>query len=126
MSPTLVIDKNGQSILTIGAAGGSRIITAVLQIIISVLDHELNIQEAIDTPRTHSQWLPDFIFYEKNALDQNTIDELKLLNHKFYNAKNLPGNFYLARTHGIQLKDGSFITGADKRGTQNGNEAITY
>jgi gamma-glutamyltranspeptidase/glutathione hydrolase len=126
MSPTLVIDKNGQSILTVGAAGGSRIITAVLQIIISVLDHDLNIQEAIDTPRTHSQWLPDFIFYEKGALDQNKIDELKLLNHAFYNDKNLPGNFYLARTHGIQRKDGSFISGADKRGTQNGNEAITY
>src|SRR6056300_972261 len=126
MSPTLVVDKNGQSILTVGAAGGSRIITAVLQIIISVLDHDLNIQEAIATPRTHSQWLPDFIFYEKGALDQNKIDELKLLNHAFYNDKNLPGNFYLARTHGIQRKNGSFISGADKRGTQNGNEAITY
>jgi gamma-glutamyltranspeptidase/glutathione hydrolase len=126
MSPTLVVDKNGQSILTVGAAGGSRIITAVLQIIISVLDHDLNIQEAIDTPRTHSQWLPDFIFFEKDALDQNQIDELKLLNHAFYESKNLPGNFYLARTHGIQRKDGSFISGADKRGTQNGNEAITY
>jgi gamma-glutamyltranspeptidase/glutathione hydrolase len=126
MSPTLVVDKNGQSILTVGAAGGSRIITAVLQIIISILDHDLNIQEAIDTPRIHSQWLPDFIFYEKNALDQNKIDELKLLNHAFYNEKNLSGNFYLARTHGIQRKDGSFISGADKRGTQNGNEAITY
>jgi len=126
MSPTLVVDKNGQCILTVGAAGGSRIITAVLQIIISILDHDLNIQEAIDTPRIHSQWLPDFIFYEKNALDQNKIDELKLLNHAFYNEKNLPGNFYLARTHGIQRKDGSFISGADKRGTQNGNEAITY
>jgi hypothetical protein len=70
--------------------------------------------------------LPDFIFYEKGALDQNKIDELKLLNHAFYNDKNLPGNFYLARTHGIQRKNGSFISGADKRGTQNGNEAITY
>ena len=69
---------------------------------------------------------PDFIFFEKDALDQNQIDELKLLNHAFYESKNLPGNFYLARTHGIQRKDGSFISGADKRGTQNGNEAITY
>jgi len=126
MSPTLVVDKNGQSILTVGAAGGSRIITAVLQIIISVIDHDLNIQEAIDLPRTHSQWLPDFIFYEKDALDQNKIDELKQLNHAFYSDKNLPGNFYLARTHGIQRKDGLFISGADKRGALNGNEAITY
>ncbi len=48
MSPTLVIDQEGETILTIGAAGGSRIITAVLQIIISVVDHGLNIQEAMD------------------------------------------------------------------------------
>jgi len=121
-----VIDQNGQTILTVGAAGGSRIITAVLQIIISVLDHDLNIQEAMDLGRTHSQWLPDLIFYEKGALTKETINELKKLNHSFFNYENFPGNSYLARTHGIQKKDGSFITGADKRGKQNGNEAITY
>ena len=126
MSPTLIVDKNGQTILTVGAAGGSRIITAVLQIIISVIDHNLNIQEAMDLGRTHSQWLPDLIFYEENALTKETIDELKLLNHSFYKNDNLPGNYYLARTHGIQRKNGIFITGADKRGKQNGNEAITY
>ncbi|MEL1227057.1 MAG: gamma-glutamyltransferase, partial [Candidatus Neomarinimicrobiota bacterium] len=126
MSPTLVIDQNGQTILTVGAAGGSRIITAVLQIIISVLDHDLNIQEAMDLGRTHSQWLPDLIFYEKGALTKETINELKKLNHSFFNYENFPGNSYLARTHGIQKKDGLFITGADKRGKQNGNEAITY
>ena len=80
----------------------------------------------MDVGRTHSQWLPDLIFYEKNALTKETIDELKLLNHSFYNNDNLPGNYYLARTHGIQRKNGIFITGADKRGKQNGNEAITY
>ena len=126
MSPTLVVDKNGTSILTLGAAGGSRIITAVLQIIISVLDHDLNIQQAIDVGRTHSQWLPDLIFYEKGALSNETIDELKKLNHLFFNYDNFPGNSYLARTHGIQRENGFFITGADKRGKQNGNEAITY
>ena len=126
MSPTLVVDQNGQSILTVGAAGGSRIITAVLQIIISVLDHDLNIQQAMDVGRTHSQWLPDLIFYEKEALTNETINELKKLNHSFFNYDNFPGNSYLARTHGIQRKNGLFLTGADKRGNQNGNEAITY
>ena len=126
MSPTLVVDQNGQSILTVGAAGGSRIITAVLQIIISVLDHNLNIQQAMDVGRTHSQWLPDLIFYEKEALTKETIDELEKLNHSFFNYDNFPGNSYLARTHGIQRKNGLFLTGADKRGNQNGNEAITY
>ena len=126
MSPTLVVDQSGQTILTLGAAGGSRIITAVLQIIISVLDHNLNIQEAMDVGRTHSQWLPDLIFYEKGALTKETINELEKLNHSFFNYNNFPGNSYLARTHGIQRQNGLFITGADKRGNQNGNEAITY
>ena len=126
MSPTLVIDQNGESILTVGAAGGSRIITAVLQIIISVLDHDLNIQEAIDVGRTHSQWLPDLIFYEEGSLSKETINELKKLNHIFYNNIAPGGALYLARTHGIQKKNREFITGADKRGKQNGNEALTY
>ena len=126
MSPTLVINKEGETILTIGAAGGSRIITAVLQIIISVVDHGLNIQEAIDFPRTHSQWKPDFIFSEKNALTEDTKKELENLNHKFYEDIAPGGTPYLARTHGIEKKEGRFIAGADKRGKQNGNEAITY
>ena len=126
MSPTLVIDDQGETILTIGAAGGSRIITAVLQIIVSVIDHGLNVQESIDFPRTHSQWKPDFIFAEDNALSSSTKKELQNLGHKFYEDIAPGGTPYLARTHGIEKKKGRFITGADKRGNQNGNEAITY
>ncbi len=126
MSPTLVIDDQGETILTVGAAGGSRIITAVLQIIVSVIDHGLNIQEAIDFPRTHSQWKPDFIFVENNALSKDTKRELQNLNHKFYESIAAGGTPYLARTHGIEKKKGRFIAGADKRGKQSGNEAMTY
>ena len=68
MTPTIVLNSNNEAILTVGAAGGARIITAVLQILVSILDHGLEIDEAIDTPRTHSQWLPDQIFYEKESL----------------------------------------------------------
>ena len=121
MSPTLVINEKGETILTLGAAGGSRIITAVLQIILSVIDHDLTIQKAIDHPRTHSQWIPDLIFYEKKSLNSKTMKQLKDLKHKFYKETT-----DLARAHGIQRKDGTFITGADKRGEYNGKEAITY
>ena len=126
MSPTIVINDEGETILTVGAAGGSRIITAVLQIIISVIDHGLNIQEAIDFPRTHSQWKPDVIFFEDEALTEETKKVLKNLNHKFYEDIAPGGTPYLARTHGIEKKNGRFIVGADKRGKQNGKEAITY
>jgi gamma-glutamyltranspeptidase/glutathione hydrolase len=127
MSPTLVIDSNGNPIVTIGAAGGSRIITAVLQNIISIVDHGLNIQEAIDMPRTHSQWLPDNLRYEKGALTQQTINELKELNHIFEHDGVIEnGTYSIAQTHGVHFKNQQFITGFDKRGSYDENEGITY
>ena len=127
MSPTLVIDTNGNPIVTIGAAGGSRIITAVLQNIISIVDHGLNIQEAIDFPRTHSQWLPDNLRYEKGALTQQTINELEELNHLFeHDGVTENGLYGIAQTHGVHFKNKQFITGFDKRGSYDENEGITY
>ena len=127
MSPTVIIDNEGNPIVTIGAAGGSRIITAVLQNIISIIDHELDIQQAIDFPRTHSQWLPDNLRYEKDALTPQTISELEALNHIFeHNGSVENGVYSLAQTHGVHFKDNKFITGFDKRGTYDENEGITY
>ncbi|MBC8227827.1 MAG: gamma-glutamyltransferase [Gammaproteobacteria bacterium] len=127
MSPTLVIDTNGNPIVTIGAAGGSRIITAVLQNIISIVDHGLNIQEAIDFPRTHSQWLPDNLRYEKGALTQQTINELEELNHLFeHDGVTENGLYGIAQTHGVYFKNKQFIAGFDKRGSYDENEGITY
>ena len=127
MSPTIIIDSEGTPILTIGSAGGSRIITSVLQNIISILDHDLNIQEAIDMPRTHSQWLPDILRYEKNSLTKETISELEALNHIFEHEGVVERGVYgLAQTHGVQFKDNKFITGFDKRGRYDENEGITY
>ena len=121
MSPTVVVNNNNEGILTLGAAGGSRIITAVLQSIISVLDHDLTIDKAINTPRTHSQWLPDEVFYEKDSISEKTIKELKKLNHRLKLVE-----YGIARAHGIQLKNGKFITASDKRGDLDGNQASTY
>ena len=121
MSPTVVVNNTDKGMLTVGAAGGSRIITAVLQTIISVLDHDLTVDKAIDTPRTHSQWLPDQIFYEEDSFNQKTIKELQELNHTLKLVE-----YGIARAHGIQLKNGKFITASDKRGELDGNQASTY
>ena len=121
MSPTVVAKKNNKGVLTIGAAGGARIITAGLQTIVSVLDHDLTVDKAIDTPRTHSQWLPDQIFYEEDSFNQKTIKELEELNHTLKLVE-----YRIARAHGIQLKNGKFITASDKRGELDGNQASTY
>ena len=138
MSPTIVLNPEGESLMTIGAAGGSRIITTVLQVIISVVDHKLNVQEAINLGRTHSQWIPDVIRYE-GINDMNTksneflpslstkqIDELKNLNHKFEDGNVENGIYYLARAHGIMYKDGQFTTGVDWRGNGEISDGITY
>ena len=138
MSPTIVLNPEGESLMTIGAAGGSRIITTVLQVIISVVDHKLNVQEAINLGRTHSQWIPDVIRYE-GVNDMNTksneflpslstkqIDELKNLNHRFEDGNVENGIYYLARAHGIMYIDGQFTTGVDWRGNGEISDGITY
>ncbi len=72
MSPTIVT-KDGKPFMVIGSPGGSRIITITLEAIINVIDFGMNIQEAIDAPRIHHQWLPDKVYMEPRALSPDTI-----------------------------------------------------
>jgi gamma-glutamyltranspeptidase/glutathione hydrolase len=71
MSPTIVT-RDGKLVMVIGSPGGSRIITITLQAIINVIDHGMTIQEAIDAPRIHEQWLPDTLFVERLAVSPDT------------------------------------------------------
>ncbi|PZO77510.1 MAG: gamma-glutamyltransferase [Mesorhizobium amorphae] len=72
MSPTIV-SKDNEPFMVIGSPGGSRIITIVAETIINVVDHGMNLQEAIDAPRIHHQWLPDKVFMEPHALSPDTL-----------------------------------------------------
>ncbi|RWO76487.1 MAG: gamma-glutamyltransferase [Mesorhizobium sp.] len=71
MSPTIVA-KDGKPFMVIGSPGGSRIITITLAAIVNVVDHGMNIQEAIDAPRIHHQWLPDTVYVEPFGLSPDT------------------------------------------------------
>ncbi|KQT54287.1 gamma-glutamyltranspeptidase [Aureimonas sp. Leaf454] len=71
MSPTIV-SRDGKPFMVIGSPGGSRIITITLEAILNVVDHGMNLQEAIDAPRIHHQWLPDKVYMEPNALSPDT------------------------------------------------------
>lgn len=71
MSPTIVA-KDGKPFMVIGSPGGSRIITITLEAIVNVIDHGMNIQEAIDAPRIHHQWLPDTVYVEPFGLSPDT------------------------------------------------------
>ena len=80
MSPTIVT-RDGRVILITGTPGGSRIITTVLQVILNVIDHGMNIAEAVAAPRIHHQWLPDQVFAER-GLSPDTIRLLEARGHK--------------------------------------------
>jgi gamma-glutamyltranspeptidase/glutathione hydrolase len=80
MSPTIV-SREGRVVLVTGTPGGSRIITTVLQVILNVIDHQMNIAEAVAAPRIHHQWLPDMVFAER-GLSPDTIRLLEARGHK--------------------------------------------
>ncbi len=87
MSPTIV-SRDGKPVLVIGAPGGSRIITVVLQVILNTVDYGMSLQEAIDAPRIHQQWLPETTFVEPFALSPDTRRMLTEMGHTF--AENSP------------------------------------
>ena len=80
MSPTIVT-RDGRVLLVTGTHGGSRIITTVLQVILNVVDHQMNIAEAIAAPRIHHQWLPDQVDAER-GLSPDTMRLLEARGHK--------------------------------------------
>lgn len=82
MSPTIVT-KDGKPVLILGTPGGSRIITTVLQTILNAVDFQMNIQEAVDAPRIHHQWLPDVTKIEPYALSPDTRRILEGMGYRF-------------------------------------------
>jgi len=81
MSPTIV-SQDGKPVLVVGTPGGSRIITAVLHTILNVVDYGMTIQEAVDAPRFHQQWLPETTNVERFALSPDTQKLLEAMGHK--------------------------------------------
>ncbi|MFV8333431.1 gamma-glutamyltransferase [Flavobacterium sp. GSP14] len=76
MTPTIV-EKNGKLFMVVGSPGGSTIITSVLQTILNVYEYRLSMQQAVNAPRFHHQWLPDLITFEPNTFDTKTFENLK-------------------------------------------------
>ena len=81
MAPTLV-EKDGRVFLVLGSPGGSRIITAVLDTILNIVDYGMAPQQAVDAPRLHHQWLPDEIDYERSGLTPEAVGELGGMGYK--------------------------------------------
>jgi gamma-glutamyltranspeptidase/glutathione hydrolase len=81
MTPTILV-REGQPVLVLGSPGGRRIPGVVLQTIVNMEDFRMNVQEAIDAPRVHHQWLPDLLYYERNGISPDTLEILRGWGHR--------------------------------------------
>jgi gamma-glutamyltranspeptidase / glutathione hydrolase len=81
MAPTL-IEKDGRVFLVLGSPGGSRIITAVLETILNIVDYGMTPQQAVDVPRLHHQGQPDEVYFERSGLPPDTVKQLAGMGYK--------------------------------------------
>ena len=117
MTPTIV-EKNGKLFMVVGTPGGSTIITSVFQTILNVVEFRMNMQGAVDFPRFHHQWKPDYVQYESDRFTEFTRDQLEQKGHDFRERTSI------GRVDAILvLKDGRLEGGADSRGD---DEAVGF
>lgn len=82
MTPTFVLRRDGSLWFTLGSPGGPRIINAVLQTLLNVVDFRMNLQQAIAAPRIHHQWMPDQLYYEPGGLSDEVSRALSERGHR--------------------------------------------
>jgi gamma-glutamyltranspeptidase/glutathione hydrolase len=99
MTPTFVLRKDGSLWFTVGSPGGPTIINTVLDVITNVVDYGMNIQQAIDAPRIHHQWLPDELVFEPYGLSGDTQNALTARGHKLAKPR------YLGDAEGIMIEE---------------------
>lgn len=80
MSPT-IIEKDGHLCMVLGSPGGSTIITTVLQVFLNTAAYGMDLEQAVNAPRYHHQWLPEEVLVEKNGFDPVILDSLKAMGH---------------------------------------------
>lgn len=125
MTPTIVL-KDGKLFLVLGSPGGSRIITTVANILMGVIDYGMNIQEAVNAPRFHHQWLPDVVSVEE-PFPPEIMKSLEQMGHRVERGVTLGGEWHGEWSDGecieIDLKSGYRLGASDRR---NLGKAVGY
>jgi len=112
MTPTIV-ERDGKLLMSVGTPGGSTIITSVLQTILNVHEYNMTMQQAVNAPRFHHQWLPDVILFEPNSFPKDIIEQLQSLGYNI----NEENSRIIGKVDGILVLDnGKLEGGADRRG----------
>ena len=112
MTPTIV-EKDGKLWMVVGTPGGSTIITAVAETILNTYEFNLSMQEAVNAPRFHHQWLPDVLIFEPDGFSPELITNLKAKGYQI----NIENNTIIGKVDAILvLPNGQLEGGADKRG----------
>ena len=112
MTPTIV-EKNNDLYMVLGTPGGSTIITSVLQTILNVHEFKMTMQQAVNAPRFHHQWLPDVILFETTGFDKKITDKVASDGYKTH----FDSSKITSKVEGILILDnGKIEGGADKRG----------
>ena len=117
MTPTIVT-KDGKPFLVLGAPGGATIISAVMQVMLNVIDFHMNVQDAVDFPRVHHQWKPDVLAIEGGVVARY-VELLARMGYDCHSACPV----VLARVEAIEVSDGWLEGGHDDRGA---GKAVGY
>jgi gamma-glutamyltranspeptidase/glutathione hydrolase len=109
MTPT-ILSKNGKVFLVTGSPGSRTIINTVLNIVVSVIDHDMDIQKAVDAPRLHHQWFPDEVRFEGISSYPNTVVALRAMGHQVLGTRQ--GD---AHSIWVNPRTGGYVGAADRR-----------
>jgi len=119
MTPTIVL-KDGKLYLVLGSPGGPTIITTVANVLMGVVDYGMNIQESVNAPRFHNQWMPDKVMLEKFNISPDTLHILETMGHQLKTDREFWGD---AECIAIDLQTGERLGASDGR---NNGKAVGF